>query len=223
MEILHISFHDAKRILDSLDQPRFEIKQKSKGKLVVPKDIGDLRIVHKRYLSDRNFDWREIRRIWKICGIGLSSRLSWRIWIPIHYHGEVVSWTTRAISDKVVRYISAGEKEESMAHKELLYGEDFVRHAIIVVEGVTDVWKIGPGAVATFGSGYSTQQLARIARYPTRAICFDNEPEAQKRANRLVRDLSVLPGDTYNVRLDAKDAADESRENIEQLRREILS
>jgi DNA primase len=135
-----------------------------------------------------------------------------------------VSWTTRSISysDRVTRYVSAALDEEKIFHKELLYGEDFARHAVIVNEGILDAWRIGPGAVATFGSGYSQEQLERIAKYPTRAICFDNEPEAQKRARKLSNDLSALPGETYNVLLDKKDAADESKENIKRLRQEIL-
>ena len=37
----------------------------------------------------------------KIFGIGIAPRLQWRIWIPIHYHGEIVSWTTRSLSDNI--------------------------------------------------------------------------------------------------------------------------
>jgi len=224
MEITGLSYNQAKKLLRSLDHEHIEEKQKPLGRLVMPTGIQKLHQAHKCYLRDRGFDWKEIEYIWKIWGITVSSRLPWRIWIPIHYHGEIVSWTTRSISKnpKITRYISAGENEEAMPHKELLYGEDFARYAVIVVEGVFDAWRIGQGAVATFGSGYSNGQLERIAKYPTRAICFDNEHEAQRRARKLVNDLSVFSGDTYNVSLDAKDASDENEKNIERLRKEIL-
>jgi len=223
MEITGLSYREVKKLLDDLETEHFE-REKPLGKLVLPTGIKDLHSAHKKYLYNRGFKWRKLVHVWKIFGIGIAPRLSWRIFIPIHYHGEVVSWTTRSISNnlKIVRYISAGENEEAMPHKELLYGEDFARHAVIVVEGIFDVWRIGPGAVATFGSGYSQEQLERIAKYPTRAICFDNEPEAQRRAKKLVNDLSVFPGETYNVILDMKDAAEESSKNIKRLRKEIL-
>jgi len=223
MEITGLSYREVKKLLDDLETEHFE-REKPLGKLVLPTGIKDLHSAHKKYLYNRGFKWRKLVHVWKIFGIGIAPRLSWRIFIPIHYHGEVVSWTTRSISNnpKTVRYISAGENEEAMPHKELLYGEDFARHAVIVVEGIFDVWRIGPGAVATFGSGYSQEQLERIAKYPTRAICFDSEPEAQKRARKLVNDLSVFPGETYNVILDMKDAAEESSKNIKRLRKEIL-
>ena len=223
MLLTKLSYYEVKKLLDDLDIEHFE-KHKPTGKLVIPTGIKKLRSAHIYYLETRGFNWREIERVWKIKGIGISNRLSWRIWIPIHHHGEIVSWTTRSISHnpKIARYISASETEELLPHKQLLYGEDFARHAIIVNEGPINAWRIGPGAVATFGVGYSIEQLERMSKYPIRAICFDNELEAQKRARKLVNDLSVFPGETYNIELDAKDAAEESNKNIKRLRKEIL-
>lgn len=219
-----LSYAEIKTMLGSFEHERIE-RPKPKGKLVIPKGVCDLRTAHKKYIEEhRRFDCEEMQHLWKIQGIGVASRLSWRIWIPIHYHGEVVSWTTRSISHDpdIARYISASEDEESMPHKELLYGEDFARHAVIVQEGIFDAWRIGPGAVATFGLGYSEKQVERISKYSIRAICFDNEREAQRRARKLADDLSVFPGETFNVVLDKKDADEESRENIKRLRKEIL-
>jgi hypothetical protein len=217
-----LSEREVKNLLGDFRPEHIE-RRKPKGKLILPQGIGDLQAAHKKYIKKRGFDYRELQQLWKIQAIGLANKLSWRIFIPIHYHGEIVSWTTRSISDKILaRYVSAGVDEEAMPHKELLYGEDFARHAVIVQEGIFDVWRIGPGAVATFGVNYSEKQVERIAKYPTRAICFDNEFEAQRRARKLADDLSVFPGETFNVVLDAKDADDESTENIERLRKEIL-
>lgn len=223
MELTKLSYGEVAKLLDDLESQPFE-KKKPMGKLVLPKGITTLKMAHIKYLESRNFDCLQLVNLWKIRGIGIAGRLSWRIWIPIYYHGEVVSWTTRSISSRpnITRYVSAALDEEMIFHKNLLYGEDFARHAIIVNEGPFNAWRIGPGAVATFGSGYSQEQLLRMAKYPIRAICFDNEPEAQKRARKLVNDLSVFPGETYNVTLDKKDAAEESRKNIKRLRREIL-
>lgn len=223
IEITGKRYHQIKQMLDGLDIPRVK-REKPKGKLILPKGIKKLRSAHIRYLRSRGFDFLKIERIWQIRGIGMASRLQWRIFIPIIYRSQIVSWTTRTIlrNPYIIRYLSASEKEESTPHHELLYGEDFARGAVIVTEGVFDVWRIGVGAVCTFSTGYSQKQIERIVKYPTRAICFDNEPEAQKRARKLVNDLSVFPGDTFNVVLDAKDAAEESGENIKRLRKEIL-
>jgi hypothetical protein len=105
-----------------------------------------------------------------------------------------------------------------MSRKDLLYGEDYCRDAIVVTEGPTDAWRIGPGAVATFGLAYSRAQVLRISRYPLRVICFDSEPEAQRQARRMRDELTAFPGETVIVRLDSKDAASAKPKEVRQLR-----
>jgi predicted RNA-binding protein YlxR (DUF448 family) len=212
---------ECRKLLGDLAKER--IKQTDlPGKLVLPK-VRSLHRAHRDYLERRGFDPEEIIRLWSILGIGLGGRLAWRIFIPITLGGQVMSWTTRSISDThPSRYISAGKSEEAVPHKTLLYGEDYCRHAIIVHEGPLDVWATGPGAVATCGTAYSRAQLLRIAKYPTRVICFDNERDAQKRAKKICRELGCFEGSTYNVVLSGKDAASSPKEEIKQLRLRFL-
>jgi len=223
IELTGLSTEKCRRLLKGLEKSKFE-KRIIRGRLKIPKGVGDLQIPHARYLVRRGFLPGDIIQLWKVQGIGIASKLSWRIFIPIIYRGETVSWTTRAISDKanIIRYISAKSEQETIPHKELLYGEDYARHAIIIVEGPFDVWKIGPGAVATLGLGYSQAQVNKMIRYPIRAICFDSDRQAQKRANKLFNTLSVFKGDTYNVILDSKDAAEASIEELKTLRERFL-
>jgi len=223
MEITGYPPSKCKNLLKDIEPAKIK-KEKPRGKLIIPKGVDKIRNAHRRYLEDRGFDPNLLQKIWKIQGIGLASKLPWRIFIPIIYHGKTVSWTTRSISKskKVTRYISASAKEESIPHKSLLYGEDYVEKSIIITEGPFDVWRIGPGAVATLGVGYSLEQLIKMTKYPKRAICFDSEKEAQKRAKRLCDELSAFDGKTYNIQLDGKDAASASPKEIKQLRKEII-
>lgn len=193
-----------------------------------PPETVELKEQHIRYLKDvRKFDPDELVKLWSVRGIGMSlarPSLMWRIFIPIHYQGEPVSWLARSTQRNLVnhfcvkKYLAPLKKEERLDHKTLLYGEDYCRHAIIVCEGPMDAWRIGPGAVATFGVDYSKEQLARIAKYPFRAICFDNEEKAQSRAEKLCRELTIFEGETVNVRLKAKDAAEASPSELKRLR-----
>lgn len=165
-----------------------------------------------------------MKRLWCLQGIGIAARLSWRIYIPIHYQGEVVSWTTRAIGKHVQpRYLSAGPEQESVSHKSILYGGDYVRNAVIVCEGPTDVWRIGPGAVATLGTSYSRSQMLEISKVPIRAVCFDMERPAQKRATKLVEELRAFPGLTMRIELEtANDVADADEDEVAEIRRAVL-
>lgn len=212
-----------RELVQSIQRFQFKSLPKPSGRLQEPLGIGKLGLSHKRYLERRGFDPDALEQQWEVQGIGISSRLQWRLYIPVHLHDRVVSWTTRAITDETdARYVSAKPHEESMPLKSLLYGEDAVRNAIIVCEGPTDVWRIGPGAVATFGTSYTQAQVERISKYPVRAICFDNEPKAQEQARQLADDLSVFPGETYNVVLDSKDAGSAGYQEILDLRHGIL-
>lgn len=177
------------------------------------------------YLRGRGFSPANLARLWGIQSIREGSPgYQWKIFIPIHLYGEVVSWTTRRIVDNegLPRYRSAPQNMEAISHKTLLYGEDYCKQTIVIQEGPTDVWAIGPGAVCTFGIGYTEAQLIRMSKYPSRVICFDNEPEAQKRAKRLLSDLSVFSGETLNVRLSGKDAASSPKEERLEFRKAFL-
>jgi len=223
MELTNLPYHKCKQLISELEIPKFE-KEEVTGTLIIPKGVGELQKAHIEYLRRRGFSYQKLKRLWKVQGIGIAKRLSWRIFVPIIYQGNVVSWTTRSISKSsgITRYVSAGLEEEAIPHKSLLYGEDYVRYGIIIHEGVTDVWKMGPGAVCTFGTGFTQAQINRILKYPLRAVCFDNEREARRRAEKLAGELSVFPGRTYNVNLDAKDIVGCSSKDIRRLRRIFL-
>lgn len=192
----------------------------NRGKLVVPKGVGDLKPCHREYLRNRGLDPEECVRLWGLRGIGITAKLAWRIWIPIHHHGEVVSWTTRAIGGNGLRYVTASPEEEKLSCKSLLFGSDYVRCAAIVVEGPLDTMRIGPGAVATLGTAFSKAQVAEMANIPIRYLCFDQEETAQKQADELCRVLSLLPGKTHRIELESgKDPGSASEREIKQLRR----
>lgn len=194
----------------------------TRGKLVLPKGIGPLAHAHKNYLRGRGFRPNKLARLWGLQGIGIAPKLQWRIFIPIHHQGEVVSWTTRKIRDSGLRYHAAKPEEEAVSAKSLLYGEDYCRHSIIVVEGHPDVWAIGPGAAATGGTGFTQAQVLRISKYPTRVICFDSEEKAQQIARELCDSLAIYPGTTYNVTLTGKDASRSPKAEIQRLREMFL-
>jgi hypothetical protein len=202
----------------------YEKEEKPKGKLVYPAGVNEMADCHRAYLKRRGFDPDEIHRLWNVHGIGLAARLAWRLFIPIaDVRGKVVSWTTRAIKkDAEQRYWSASPEEEAVPAKSLLFGEQYCRHAVIICEGPFDVFRIGPGCVGTLGLSYSQEQVAKMVKYPIRAVCFDSEPKAQERARRLCESLAPYPGRTTRIELDAPDPGSASKKEIAKLREEFL-
>ncbi len=193
------------------------------GKLILPKGIGPLSNAHRSYIKSRNLDPDVLESLWGVRGIGLASRLSWRLFIPITFRGETVSWTTRSIAENAeLRYISASPKEEKICHKSILFGMDLATTVIAINEGPLAAVAIGPGGVATCGTGYTKEQLELMSRYPVRVVCFDAEPIAQRRAKKLCAELESLPGETYNVTFSAKAADDAPKEEIREFRKKFL-
>lgn len=220
--LLRISFQQIRDLTKDLKGLKVE-RPAHAGQYTEPYGVMGLLGPHKIYLKRRGFSPSKIERLWSVHSIGIAPSLSWRLFIPIIHHGILTSWTTRSIGkDDKAKYISAQPEQESIPHKHLLYGEDYCRHAIVVCEGPIDAWAIGPGAVATFGLSLTNEQVVRIAKYPKRAICFDNEPNAQKVARKLVNDLSGFPGETMNIVLDSKDPGEASPTEIKRIRKEVL-
>ncbi len=196
------------------------------GTYVAPYGLCDLGEMHRDYLARRGFNPDEIIDRWHVRSFTETAGYhhKYRIFIPFEHEREVVSYTARSVAEnETVRYVNAHTLSESIPMKHLLYGEDYCTHAVIVCEGPTDVWRIGPGAVATMGLSITPQQIARIARYPTRVLCFDNEPRAQKRATELAMMLRARPGRTFVVNLNAKDPGSAGEEEVKELRTRFLT
>jgi hypothetical protein len=215
-ELTGLPAYKCKQLLKGIDT-EIPAEQKQKpGKLILPKGLGPLLPVHKKYLKGRNYSPATLEKIWGIQGIGMASKMAWSIFIPIHHNGHLVSWTCRAIGEKNSRYTSAKCTQEIIPHKELLYGEDYCEQTIVVHEGPTDVWRTGPGSVATFGTALTRSQVLKISKYPKRIICFDKD--AKGYSNKLCDLLCVFPGDTYEICLDSKDPGSSTVEEISKIR-----
>ncbi len=226
MDLSGKNFKEIKTLLSELSIEKLDKTEKLKGSVKLPKELGPLLQPHLDYLvNEREYPLHEIeslKRLYGLRGLGIAGTLSWRIYIPITYRGEVVSWTTRSISNNTKRYINARPSEESLSPKSLLYNEESVRHSVIVTEGPTDVWRIGPGSVALMGLTFTKAQVLKISRHPVRVIILDNEVNAQKVAKRLCDSLKCFPGKTFNIQLDASDPGSASKREIKMLRRSFL-
>lgn len=198
---------------------------KPRGKLVMPSAVQPMLPAHRRYLRERGYDPEQLERLWNVQGIGPASKLAWRLFVPVYLANTVVSWTTRSISKEssALRWVSAKPEHEAISIKHLLYGWDYVRTSAIVHEGPSDVWATGPGSVGVMGIGFSTKQILLLSRLSRVAVCFDAEPQAQKRASALCEVLMSYKIDVTQVTLESgKDSATASRKEMNQLRRLFL-
>jgi DNA primase len=211
------------RLLADLDQyiPNRDADRNPRAKYTPPADVGPLLPAHIRYLKNRRLDPDELVRDWHVAGIGIAAQLQWRIFVPVIANERLSSWTTRALGPDVQpRYISASPDQEAVPIKSTIFGLDFVRNSAVVCEGPFDAMAIGRGAVAVFGLKWSHEQVLKLSRVPVRFICFDADPGAQQRAQKLAADLSLLPGCTHIIEIQSgKDPAECSDDEKTEIRK----
>ena len=121
-----------------------------------------------------------------------------RIIIPIILDGQTVSFEGRDITGKSeMKYKACRANMEIIHRKHIVYGFDKLREIkhkdrCIIVEGVTSTWRLGAGTVATFGIGYTMQQVLFLSQRQIKMafIMYDPEEQAQEQAEKLSCQLS---------------------------------
>jgi len=140
-------------------------------RIQLPKDfvlLSDLKRGHpaRRYLRSRQFDPDQLAREW---GVGFSREAfclspQGRLLIPLRAHLPEhgwcdVGWQARSIDpNEELRYFTRSGTRKNA----ILYGLDHVtedHQPVLIVEGITDVWRAGSNTVAIFGHHLSDEQL----------------------------------------------------------------
>jgi len=174
--------------------------QTRKREISWPPGTESLQEPHKKYLKSRRFCPETLQRLWHIKATSYKSGIwNWRIMIPIYdFSGRFVSYQGRAISKEMTpKYLFPPGDEMTQNPREILYGiESVPGDTVIIVEGPTDVWRIGPGAVATLGVSWKAEQAAVLRKFERRFIIFDPDDKSQRQAVELANWLSLHKGIT---------------------------
>ena len=176
---------------------------------------------HKKYLRNRGFRPMQLAKDWGLTGTEhLSGPWNWRVIIPIHNQfGEIIAFQGRTLNETTKpKYKVSDDADILEDPKGMLYGHHkAMGDSVLIVEGVTGVWKFGPGAVATLGIDWSAEQANKLRQYSKRYLMFDPEPLAQKRAEKLAKWLSMYSGTTEileEMPCDPGDLLDEEAQEI---------
>ena len=204
--------------------PKQEARQRVRA-FKFPFKHGPLLRVHKQYLRGRGFDPDALESVWQLTGTTRAVGMwGWRIVIPIFdSSSNLVSFTTRAVNEKTSpRYMTQTDEESIIPPKNLLYGEHLVGgNSIIVVEGPADAWRIGPGAVAMLGAGWTKAQAMKLLSYKQRFIVFDPDDTGRKKAESLASWLSPYSGETEIITGLLSDPGDMTMKQVKNLRLEL--
>jgi hypothetical protein len=227
-KILSIPYYSAQNILSKYSAtPKF-MGVESTNSRDLSKDISleafDIKLpnLHQNYLKTRGFDPGGIQRKYKILSCYQSGDFSYRIIIPIFIEGVAVNFTARDVtSQQSPKYKNLSNEKALIPMKECLYNIDSVFDTVVICEGVTDVWRIGDGSVATMGVEFTSKQLELLSRKRLRNAFVLYDSDAILKAEKLANALSIFIPHTEIVILENGDPGDMKPEEANHLRKEL--
>lgn len=228
-ELLHISLYEAiitiKKYTTSFKpQIKKNKKQIISSFLKLPPGTKDLTSNQKNYLKNRNFDPEKLVREFGLKGSSHIGEYKFRIITPIYFNNKLISYQGRATNENTTpKYKACKKSSEIIHHKHILYNIDNAKkNKAIIVEGITDVWRLGHGAVATFGTNFTYKQAFLIKqKFSEVFILFDFD--AQKKANQLAVLLSGIGIKSTVIELTEGDPANMSEEQAKKLIKKLLN
>lgn len=198
--LTNTSFNQAKKIQKKYsDHIYIDKKQQPDhiyiNKITFPSGTQQLTKKAKEYLIGRDFDPEYLAKEWGLMSTGNTGEYKFCILAPIYLNGRLISYQCRDITDKATTPYRPCHIDQSVYNFEYsLYGIDKAinrldksnKRKCIVVEGITDVWRLGPGAVATFGINFTNQQISLLKKsFDEIFILFDPEDIAQEKADQI--------------------------------------
>ena len=198
---------------------------------IYPSDINDLTRQHARYLKTRGFNPEKLVKEWGLKSTGPVSLLDGknygnRIIIPFTWNNMVVTFQGRSPNEtNKFKYLACNKEREIIHHKHLLYGnQKHWQETGLVVEGVTDVWRMGPESCATLGIKYKLQQVSLLTKYfKTVAVGYDGgEKQALQQACKLIAELKFRGRNAFLIDLPTgKDPAQLSEKEAHYITKQI--
>lgn len=229
-DLLNISFPKVKEILsrysNALDISHYDSSVKDRVHVVEwppPDAEAELPSVFGRYLYKRNYVPSQIEQLYGVKACYLTGSFKYRLVVPIIENGRVVTYVGRDITGQSgLKYKNLKEELSVKPVKECIYNIDAVKDTAIIVEGITDVWRLRYNAVATLGLVFTRKQVRLLTeRLKTAFICFDAEPQAQEMALALGEELSMAGVDTSIVAIDKDDPGCLSEKEADAIRKII--
>ncbi len=174
--------------------PDSTFSRKVPDELKWPEGCGPMTDIHKTYLSKRLFDPEQLEKEWGLLGTDNWGQHAFRVIAPITFRSQPVSWQGRDITDKQrAKYLPCPNEQEILPHKHLLYGFDKARwETVVVVEGITGVWRLGPGSVGTFGVKYTASQLLLLQSFEKVIIFYDGDMAGQEASDKMGVELTGI-------------------------------
>ena len=221
-----IGFQSAKVVLERYQELFPAVREERPGKAytdILPEGFeriveGDEPPLVRQWFRQRGFDLgicREYQLGWVPCG-----EYQLRLIVLMRLDGKVVSFQAVDMTGRArVRYLDCPRDRAVIPNDRLLYGLDGVGSQVILVEGVTDKWRVGKDAAAMLTKNWTDAQIHLLyekAKHKRVKVLLDMD--AVREGRKLASKLSELFDDVVFVGLDeAKDPDQLTAEEVKRI------
>jgi len=154
---------------------------------------------------------------------GIRQDFSFRIMVPIMYNKKLVAWSGRDYTGQAeTKYL---HQEKSMCLSvpaDSMYNTSSVTDRTIIVEGVTDVWKMGNEVISGQGIKFTKNQLNQIKELNLKQVAILLDFNAEEQARHLGDMLYGVVPDIRICYLEYGDPGDLSYQGAFELKRKLL-
>jgi hypothetical protein len=178
------------------------------------------------YLRGRGFDLDELYKVWDVHAVEVLPEYpdhGPKVIYPVYWNDKRVFWQARLSWDPTKADQKRGVNKyynlPGVTKSRYLYNRDGAKGKpiVIMVEGVTDVHKIGDNAIAFFGkcpSSHQLQIIANVFSLATGIILLDSDADEEVREFCTKYKTGLFSGGLYPIYLKDKDPGFFSREVI---------
>lgn len=200
-----------------------KLKLPSEFTLLTPNTIPQL---VSEYLTQRNFNPEELIRKYQLYYPGPLGTYKLRLVVPILRRNRIVNFVCRDVTGKTTtRYRNCPNEEAEVLLNSLLYGIEEVPDGepIVLVEGIFDKWRLGYGAVATFGTNVTSEQaLILQKKRPSKIFLFGDPDVTQKKYEKIASKLWFAEVESIGIDFEG-DPADLPPSEARYIMKELLN
>ena len=163
------------------------------SKVYLPRNaVQGLLPEHKAYLRKRGFDPDQLEELYTLHSVGPVGDFKNRIIVPVMHKMRLVTYTSVDISEESdLRYRHCPDEEAIIPIKEYLCGmEQTDGYNIILVEGLFDWWRFGPGACPSWGVKLTKEQIYLLSKFQYIKAVGDGDKAGWGFNNHVANELS---------------------------------
>lgn len=210
------------------------IERKKADEVLLPSGIEwKISGIAAKYLEERNFDPEKIQKQYNI---GMTRKPSMlekakqvqyftnRIIIPMMQENKLVTYTGRDyLYTKDPKYLNPLVEAVKVPTSSMVYNINNIKNKkAIILEGVTDVWRMGKGTISLQGITWTEYQIWLITRLKLSRAVILFDKGAERQARKLARRLSLHIDEVFYTNIKDGDPAELSEQEARKIKYDLI-